>query len=341
LNKFKYSDFFRKFAANFEAEDRVFIISSIFGGTGAAGFPLILKNIRDAKPPLPHHVFLQNAKIGAVTVLPYFGVESNDNTTIDSNTFISKTKAALSYYSRNVSGNKSVNALYYIGDRVTNEQHGADGAYEQKNKAHFIEVAAALSIVDFMQINDTDLQVSNGLAVSPKFYEFGLLRESSSIVFNDLSKRTYDIIAKPVTQFTLFKNFIEFEYDGLNDKKGEAWASHGINKLSKDSLDSRFIDSIKHFNRHFREWLDEMANSNVPFNPINYDSSGKNLYNLINGLPNKKGFMKKIFEGSGLDNFRGILSKLEPDYDYLPSSQKLLALFYQAATEVTKTEIKL
>ncbi len=70
LNKFKDSDFFRKFAANYEPQDRVFIISSIFGGTGAAGFPLILKNIRDAKHPTPHHAFLKDARIGAVTILP-------------------------------------------------------------------------------------------------------------------------------------------------------------------------------------------------------------------------------------------------------------------------------
>ena len=66
LNKFKESEFFRKFASSFEENDRVFIISSIFGGTGAAGFPLILKNIRDAKPPLPHHHFLQVLQVLSV-----------------------------------------------------------------------------------------------------------------------------------------------------------------------------------------------------------------------------------------------------------------------------------
>ena len=62
LNKFKQTQFFNKFASNFEENDRVFIVSSIFGGTGAAGFPLILKNIRDAKNPTPHHSFLNSAK---------------------------------------------------------------------------------------------------------------------------------------------------------------------------------------------------------------------------------------------------------------------------------------
>src|SRR6202000_622990 len=63
LNKFKSSASFTKFAGDFGANDRVFIVSSIFGGTGAAGFPLILKNIRDAQHPVPHHSFLRDAKI--------------------------------------------------------------------------------------------------------------------------------------------------------------------------------------------------------------------------------------------------------------------------------------
>ena len=48
LNQFKDSEEFKEVASNFNADDRIFIISSIFGGTGAAGFPTILKNIRDA-----------------------------------------------------------------------------------------------------------------------------------------------------------------------------------------------------------------------------------------------------------------------------------------------------
>ena len=49
LNQFRYSDVFQAFAENFGANDRIFIVSSIFGGTGAAGFPILLKNIRGAQ----------------------------------------------------------------------------------------------------------------------------------------------------------------------------------------------------------------------------------------------------------------------------------------------------
>ena len=341
LNKFKTSDSFLKFAGNFEQDDRVFIISSIFGGTGAAGFPLILKNVRDAKHPIPHHSFLRDARIGAVTVLPYFAIRQNEDTTIDSNRFISKTKAALSYYARNVSGNGAINALYYIGDQVTNEQEGADGSNKQRNRAHFIELAAALSIVDFMDLRDEELHVSNGVATDPKFYEFGIQHESSSIHFGDLGRETYDLIARPLTRYTLFQSLMENHYEELCGNKNEAWLYHGTNKLCSDALDARLRKSIGNFNRHFREWLKEMSESNVAFRPLDAGLSGRDIYNTVTGRPAKKDFFKRLADGAHLHHYRSVLSKMEGAYDHLDSSKKLIALFSHATRDIAEKEIKL
>jgi len=198
LNNFRNSNAFQKFSECFSQNDRVFIISSIFGGTGAAGFPLILKNIRNATPPLANHMSLRTAKIGAVTVLPYFNINGyGTKTSIDSNTFITKTKAALNYYDRNICRNKSLNALYYIGDNLTdNRIEGADGASEQKNAAHFIELASALAIIDFMEYDDAELDVDeNGSAHQPKYFEFGIETQTSNIAFKDLAKNTHHTLA--------------------------------------------------------------------------------------------------------------------------------------------------
>ncbi len=341
LNKFKSSASFTKFAGNFEANDRVFIVSSIFGGTGAAGFPLILKNIRDAQHPVPHHSFLRDAKIGAVTVLPYFAIRQNEGTTIDSNQFISKTKAALSYYARNVSGNGAINALYYIGDQVTNEHEGADGSVNQKNKAHFIELAAALSVVDFMGLSDVDLSVQGGVAANPKFFEFGLQRESSAIQFDDLGKQTYNQVAKPLTRYTLFQSLMKYHYEELCGNKNEAWLYHGINKLSEDALDSRLRGSLDKFNGYFREWIKEMAISNIAFRPLDAEVAGNNIYNAVTNHPAKKGFFSRISDGTHLHNYRTILSKKAPDFDHLKPEQKLIALFSHVTNTIAEEEIKM
>ena len=75
LNSIKDSNEFKAFANVFADGDRIFFISSIFRGTGAAGFPIIVKNIRQAKNiDAKNKAFLQRAPIGGLTVLPYFSL---------------------------------------------------------------------------------------------------------------------------------------------------------------------------------------------------------------------------------------------------------------------------
>lgn len=126
LNQFAASDAYKAFSNNFEEGDRVFIISSIFGGTGASGFPLLLKTLRNDENS-QHWKLIKESKIGAVTVLPYFNVEQDDNSGVDSSTFYSKTKSALAYYERNITGNNSINALYFIGDNMPASYKNHDG----------------------------------------------------------------------------------------------------------------------------------------------------------------------------------------------------------------------
>ena len=88
------ADWYDAFRRHCEKGDRIFIISSIFGGTGASGYPLLEKKIRDDQA----HPQVQSAVMGAVTVLPYYSLDdpTTSGSDIDSSNFYTKTKAALS-----------------------------------------------------------------------------------------------------------------------------------------------------------------------------------------------------------------------------------------------------
>lgn len=148
LNQIVNSDGFETFANGFAVGDKIFIISSIFGGTGASGFPLLLKTLRTGND-FPNFQAINDAEIGAVTVLPYFKLKPSDESEIDSSSFISKTKSALAYYEDNISKSNQINALYYLGDNVQNTYENYEGGVEQKNDAHLIEFLAATAIIDF------------------------------------------------------------------------------------------------------------------------------------------------------------------------------------------------
>ena len=119
LNSLSFRDpAFQTILQNASTGDGVIVVGSLFGGTGAAGFPLIVNS------------FMSNDKnrptVGGVAVLPYFDFESKDahapneaiiNTQkydVNSDSFSTKTRAALMYYDDYMS--RQMDYLYYVGD---------------------------------------------------------------------------------------------------------------------------------------------------------------------------------------------------------------------------------
>lgn len=336
LNQFKDSDEFKEFASNFNSQDRIFIISSIFGGTGAAGFPTILKNIRDAmnNKKIDGKGFLQDAKIGAVTVLPYFNIEKDNYSPIQKSDFIGKTKAALYYYKDNVTGNNSVNALYYIADDYSGKPYKNDpGDGGQKNDAHFVELAAALAIIDFLEITDKELECVDGRAVKPIYKEFGIRNDTADIKFSDFENLTEEKISLRLSQLALFGKFINEQMSSSIEK--EAWCNDKpeINKKFVD--DSFYRTNVTEFLSSFSEWLKEMSNNSRGFSPFNLEST---LDSLIQDRTVKSGFFSSKVDFALFDDR---LSKKSRGKSYSSPQQKLIKLFFEATEDILTTKFGL
>lgn len=291
LNKFKDSKEFKNFASIFDKNDRIFIISSIFGGTGAAGFPLMLKNLRNANAQdLANSDFLKNAKIGALSVLPYFGVAPQKGGMIDKDTFTSKTKAALSYYKRNIIDNRSLNALYYLGDDISQNYEYSEGQTSQKNKAHLVEMLGATSIIDFMNISDGDMQTSGGKAATPIFREYGVKEATNVLNFKHLSSRSSAMLFTPLTQYAYFCLYLRQQFEkSLNE---QPWSTRGNVKIDREFRNNStfYNDSLVRFNTAYWEWLGELANNTRGLKLFNFDVSENTLDSFVEGVEQKRGF---------------------------------------------------
>lgn len=297
LNQFTKSDFYQSFAANFQSDDRIFIISSIFGGTGAAGFPLLLKNIRKGKIDGTNYESLKNAKIGAITVKPYFKLKKNDDSEINSHNFITKTKAALNYYATSVTGTKSVNMLYYIGDIAKNEYENIEGGQSQKNNAHFIELASALSVIDFANTEDIHLETRDGSAVNPTYKEFGV-KDSKTISFNELYSGTEYLIKENLTKYFYFNLFGKEQIEkNLNDPYAREYSPI----LDSNFFHQTFYKTLVDFNKSFRAWLAELKENEIAFAPfeiasvkdnqqniIDFSIGSNNIFTLVKNIPEQK-----------------------------------------------------
>lgn len=275
LNQFVPSNAFQQFANKFAQGDAVFIISSIFGGTGASGFPLLLKTLR-SNNTVPNFNLLNNAPIGAVTVLPYFSVQVNPKSSISSSDFIDKTKAALAYYDTNVTGTNSIDRLYYIADTAGPTYDNVEGGAGQDNAAHIIELLSALAVIDFA---GAGVQHAN----STKCFEYAINNEVNSVAFRDLGPQSYSLLAEPLTQCLLFRKYLKKSC--ASQYRFQPWAVDP--GFDQSFFSAGFEQDVELFLEKYEKWLNELDANSRSFSPFDL-TKNRNIFNMVKGVGAKK-----------------------------------------------------
>lgn len=303
LNDLIKSSSYKEFVNKFDQGDAIFIISSIFGGTGAAGFPLLLKNLRQEDAEIPGANLVSESKIGAISFLPYFKITpSNDNAQeeIDSSSFFGKAKAALGYYEHAIFKKNSLNSFYYLSDLSQNNYEHNTGKAEQKNNAHFLELGGALAIIDFLEDN-TRLETLNKKAVNPVFKEFGVSNTTRELNFSDLGMNTRSRLVKQLSAFNLMQMFLDTSLQtNLNSRA--VWVTKG--GLSKDDFFetefyNRYLNgSDDSFFKAFATWIEELQSNDISFKPYASVNDSSDLLNFINGHKAKNGLFNRNKAGS-------------------------------------------
>ena len=330
LNEIKDSNEFKAFSNIFRQGDRIFFISSIFGGTGASGFPIMVKNIRQAASleGIENRDALSRAPIGGLTVLPYFTLEGNkQDQRIATSDFIVKT------YKNTLTGanDSNVNSIYYLGDQVRSKPYLYDpGEHGQRNNAHFIELIGALAPLDFAGVPENKLTDMDGYPLPTTAYEYALAKDELSVNFLSLGRRTRQLIYEPMSKFHLLFLFLT---TGFKDIIGQGF-TEDTPKIKSDFLASQFYRTlVDQFMLAYAQWLTEM-NDNMRsvafFKPGEIDMS-----HAIEGVSVRKA----LFGHKNVDNnvFKAEMNKLSkdnPSYSEHTVEFKLLDLFNKAAHKI-------
>ena len=311
LNQIVASPDFDKFANNFKAGDKIFIISSIFGGTGASGFPLLLKTLR-TNNTMPNFNLINNAEIGAITVLPYFKVAQDSDSEIDSSTFISKTKSALAYYEKNISRNNSINALYYLGDDASITYDNNEGGSTQKNAAHLIEFLAATAVIDF---SNKLHEMPNGTVNK----ELGLNFENNGdVTFNSFYDDQQRLLFAPLTEFIMMANCLTYKENYYRSNSFDA-----NNKCFNGLYDSQFFSYLRELCNDYRLWLGELKDNKRSLNLFNLTDTNK-PFEIVTGRKPKKVVSLKSDYDLITDRLNSSLKKCYSNKD----EDKFLEMFY-------------
>ncbi|MDR1810628.1 MAG: hypothetical protein LBR34_09565 [Prevotella sp.] len=321
LNQFDDSAAFLNFTNEFDGQDKIFIISSIFGGTGASGFPLLLKTLRTSED-IANKNLVQNAHIGAITVLPYFQVKQDENSQIDSATFVSKAKSALAYYNRAISNNNAIDTLYYIADDTRTTYENCEGGTKQKNNAHFIELMSALALIDFAN-SDKPAQAVHK--------EFGIEKDTNEITFENLGKATKSKLRKAMTQFNLFAKYLN-ENDGF---LSQPWAKDRA--FDRTFFDGDFIRTLENVQREYLAWLSEMTIQQRAFKPFDLHRDANRVFDLLKGVTPKK----LLTFDSNYDLYNNRLNGTGGDSKSGEKEQQFVELFYLATQQLVKEKFNI
>jgi hypothetical protein len=224
--------------------------------------------------------------------------------------------------------------MYYLADSLIEQYNNCEGGPEQKNKAHFIEVAAALAIVDFMSIPDNLVQTVNSQPQGTIYKEFGLLSDNpQKIVFNDLSAQTNSQIRKPLTQFAFFSKYL---IEQIESSKKQPWA---VDLMFDDNfLQSDFFQNLKRYVVDAREWLTEMSNNTRGFSPFRFDIESRNLFSMVQGVEPAK----VVSMNSNYALYDTILNKeaKKVSMDLCPQ-ERFVELFYRATARLVESKLRM
>jgi len=252
-----------------DPESKVFIFASVFGGTGASGYPVISRLIKEGAP---------DAKVGGSLLLPYFRLPDprnliqevanlqNEKVLPDSNSFMVNSKAACEFYKNNFSG---IDSNYVLGDDLeacAEYKNYHIGSREQKNDAHMIELFSAYAAIDFWNKTGENYK---------RFYHIQVQsNESPFDVFpSDLPDQKKEF---PFERFALVYHYVAELYD-LAEKQNSAL----INKIAwlrvsgfkgKDVLASRSeLRSLMTFLESYKTWITQNHSNTAPLNILDKD----------------------------------------------------------------------
>lgn len=321
FNNLKHTDEYRYFEDICSENDKVFIVSSIFGGTGSAGFPQLVKSLRNSDK-----LTVKNVQIGALVVMPYFNIGRAKESVIDANNFKSKTKAALSYYASELDG--LVNDTYYIGcNEIGDAYENHEGGESQKNNAHIVELLGASGILHFVNNNKPDMQGPDWKKFGFNYFEYGIKSDSSSIDFRHFFQQEHaNLLA--LVRLGYFSKFVKEQIGNKRFLKSQ-FAKHLNLSIEKFQVDHFYAQLNSFLTEDFYTWLQELEKNKPAFEPFNLNEDYRRF------IKHKE--VKRLDEMF----FIQALSKLEKQNEGIRSErERFMVTAYQAFSKAVEVKLE-
>jgi hypothetical protein len=245
----------------------IFLIGSIFGGTGASGIPTIAQLLKEYLPTQK----VDDFQINGIILFPYFifiTPGDEEHKFAQAFNFNLKTFIAIKYYEQLLIN--TFNYLYFIGLEKYQTVESAPGGPQQRNEANITELYSALALYHAISNEETQ----------NRFYLIGR-NSDEKITWTDIP---YNAIIKPkLSSFLRFSFIFSSLIYPVIVKRDTYKPSHipwlfDYIKTEEISEISTYSEKIKEFSDNFIQWISELTISA----PIDIDIFDKNILKDLN-----------------------------------------------------------
>lgn len=196
----------------------------------------------------------------------------------------------------------------------------------QKNDAHFVELASALAILDFLEMPDRELESVDGKALKPVYKEFGMKTDSPDFKFSDFEDNTEYKISLRLSQLAMFRKYLDERIGDAIEK--QAWSNDAPTIDRAFLSDSFYRTNLSEFMTSFGDWLKEMSGNRRGFTPFNLSST---LDSLVVDKLVKTGWLEKKVDYPFYDDN---LSKQSKGKNFPSAEQKMIKLFFDTTEDM-------
>jgi hypothetical protein len=327
-------------------EARVFVIGSVFGGTGAAGIPTIPALIKGLDADALPQNSRDNLRWGCALMAPYFIFPRNGaggqnfGPGTDSTKHPVATQSALLHYAHTPPGYQHVYLLGSPYRSQTNEQNHPGGD-RQRNLPHYAELVAALAAWDFYNLPEVYAQ-GRKLHYADSFdngNDLGVSWDTMPVfISNHQSKRTE--IKQKLVSFTtfayLYRNILHNGFISNRSYLDSAMYAdnfRGRNLSLESHAQEQSLVALNNLCGSYLEWLRSIGNTGGNMIPalFNWDALATND---IKGAEQSVGNLIRLGTQQaqrppryGASGYQKIMEKLNRTKLVAPETQSAVGLF--------------
>jgi hypothetical protein len=238
---------------------RIFVMGSVFGGTGASSIPVIPKAFNEAINILQPGASLQEAYFGAVLLTSYFTFRNpsrqfrdNQYVVATSDKFALNSQAAMMFFNDDATVKRTYQKFYMLGlqraDFVTdkNETETITGGNRQENKPHFIELAAAFGAYHFFGSEEDELKSIRGDTKGVRYY-YRTIDEGGRLGYPDFVPiNAAEQFARKLGMLTVMSILVNHpKYDFAEAARSGTLGRNNIHEFS--ALDAEEVNGMKDY----------------------------------------------------------------------------------------------